>query len=63
MHCPFDGGGDVLDILVHQKVQLSDVVNDILVSSDLSKIISILQPDKISEVLDPIEKLRRILAC
>jgi hypothetical protein len=44
-HCTPDGGGDVLDISVHQKVRLSDVINtDILDSGHLPIIFSNLDP-------------------
>jgi hypothetical protein len=52
-----DGRGNVLDIVVHQNVRLSEViVTDILDSDHLPIMFSILNPARTREALDPIEK-------
>jgi hypothetical protein len=49
---------DVVDVVVHQNSRLSEVVViDILEAGYLSAIFSILDPAKIKEVSDPVEKL------
>jgi hypothetical protein len=45
-HYTPDGRGDVLDIVVHQSVQLSEVI-----------VIDVLEPVRTREALDPVEKL------
>jgi hypothetical protein len=59
-HYTPDGTDDVLDIVVHQKVQLSEVtVTDILDSDHLPELImfSILDPVTMRETSDSVEKL------
>jgi hypothetical protein len=52
-----DGRGDVLDIVVHQNVRLSeDVVTNILVSYHLPIMFSILDPVRRRDALVPVEK-------
>jgi hypothetical protein len=51
-----NGNGDVLDIVVHQNIRVSDViVSDILDSDNLSIIIHILDHVKIRNLSDPIK--------
>jgi hypothetical protein len=58
MHYTPDGRDDVLDTVVHQNVRLSEVtVTDILDSDHLPIIFSILEPVRMREALDPVEKL------
>jgi hypothetical protein len=58
MHYKPDGRGDVLDTVVHQNVQLSEVtVTDTLDSNHVPIMFSILYPVKMREALDPVEKL------
>jgi endonuclease/exonuclease/phosphatase (EEP) superfamily protein YafD len=57
-HATPDGRGDVIDIVAHQKVQLSEiVVTDNLGSDHLPVNFSILDPVRTREALDPVEKL------
>jgi hypothetical protein len=52
------GNGDVLEIVVHQNIRLSDVtVFDILDSDHIPIIFYLLEPVKVSNVSKPIEKL------
>jgi hypothetical protein len=54
-----DDRGNVLDIVVHQNVRLTEVtVTDILDSDNLPIMFSILNPARTREALDPVEKLR-----
>jgi hypothetical protein len=54
-----DGRGDVLDLAVHQNVRLSEViVTNILDSDHLSIMLSILDPVRMRETLEPVEKLK-----
>jgi hypothetical protein len=51
------GDGDVLDIVVHQNIRVSDVIiSDILDSDDLPRVFHILDHVKIRNLLEPIEK-------
>jgi hypothetical protein len=53
-----DGRDDVVDVLVHQNAQLTEViVIDNLDSDHLPIIFSILDPVRTREALDPVEKL------
>jgi hypothetical protein len=57
-HYTPDGRDDVLNIIVHQNVRLSEViVSDILDSDHLPIMFSILDPVKTKEILDPVKKL------
>jgi hypothetical protein len=57
-HCTPDGRGDVLDIVVHQNVLLSEViVTNILGSDNLPIIFSILDCVRTGETLDAVEKM------
>jgi hypothetical protein len=57
-HYTPDGRGDVLDTVVHQNVRQSEViVTDILDSNHLPIMFSILDPVRIRQALDPVEKL------
>jgi hypothetical protein len=59
MCCTPDGGGDILDIAVHQNIQLSEViVTNNLDSDQLPVMFIILDTARMREVLDPFEKLR-----
>jgi hypothetical protein len=52
------GRGDVLNTVVHQNVRLSEViVTDILDSDHLLITFNILDPVRMREALDPVEKL------
>jgi hypothetical protein len=52
------GNGDILDIVVHQNIRLSDVtVSDILHSDHLPIIFYLLEHVKVSNLSKPIEKL------
>jgi hypothetical protein len=52
------GKGDILDIVVHQNIRLSDVtVSDILDSDHLPIIFCLLDPVKVRNLSKPIEKL------
>jgi hypothetical protein len=54
-----DGRGDVLDIVVHENVQLAEIiVTDILDLNRLPTIFSILDPVRTGESSDPVEKPR-----
>jgi hypothetical protein len=58
MHYTPDGRGNVLNIVVHQNIRLSEViVTDILDSNHLPIMFSILDPVRTREVLGPVEKL------
>jgi hypothetical protein len=50
------GNGDVLDIVVHQNIRMSDIVSDILDSDHLPIIFHILDHVKIRNFSNPIEK-------
>jgi hypothetical protein len=57
-HYTPDGRGDILDIVVHQSVQLSEViVTEILDLDRLQVMLSILDPVRMREALDPVEKV------
>jgi hypothetical protein len=57
-HYTLDGGGGVLDTVVHQNVRLSEViVTDILDSYHLPIMFIILDPVRARETLDPVDKL------
>jgi hypothetical protein len=57
-HCTSDGRGDVLDIVVHQNVRLSQIiVTDILDSDHLPIMFTILDPVRRREALNPVETL------
>jgi endonuclease/exonuclease/phosphatase family metal-dependent hydrolase len=56
-HYPPAGNGDVLDIVVHQNVRLSEViVSDVLHSDHLPIIFHILDHVTITNLSDPVEK-------
>jgi hypothetical protein len=56
-HYSPSGNGDMLDIVVHQIISVSDViVSDILDSDHLPIIFHMLDHDKIRNLLEPIEK-------
>jgi hypothetical protein len=55
-----NGRGDVLDIVVHKNVRLSEVrVLDIMDSDHLPSMFCILNHIKAKEILDPVEKFTR----
>jgi hypothetical protein len=53
-HYTPDGRGDVLDIVVHQNVRVSDILD----SDHLPVMFSILSPVRTRKALDPVEKLQ-----
>jgi hypothetical protein len=58
-HYSPSGNGEVLDIVVHQNIRVSDViVSDILDSDHLPIIFHLLNHVKIRNLSDPIEKFR-----
>jgi hypothetical protein len=62
MHYTPAGRHDVLDIVVHQNVRLSEVIaTDVLDSDHLQIMSSIPDPVRTREVLDPVEKLDSLI--
>jgi hypothetical protein len=58
-HYSHAGNGDVLDIVVHQNIRVSDViVSDILGSDHLPIVFHILDHVKIRNLSEPVEKFR-----
>jgi endonuclease/exonuclease/phosphatase (EEP) superfamily protein YafD len=61
IHFVSDGRGDVLDIVVHKDVRLSEVrVLDIVDSDHLPTMFRVLDHVKANTILDPVEKIHRL---